>query len=352
MFRRSKIRPKKKMSKRKKIISIASVVLILGIIAGGFYYQHFILGKPLPTVIQPEPEPEPTLQIVDLDSTSRPFGVMINNIGGARPFQSGLQEAFIIYEIIVEGGISRYLALFIDAETERIGSVRSARHYFLDYALEHDAIYIYHGSSPQAKNDLRSFRLDTIVVNSSTTGWRDNTIRANSEHRLFTKIEMLEKGMGNRRAERNNDFLLNYSIPPINLKEMENAQVANNVSIRYSSGLINTYEYDTEKEIYKRSVNNAPHVDFVTKEQYTFKNIITYQVRNTHIGRGRQTIHNTGTGTGYFITNGYAVPITWEKKTRSSQTIYRFENGEEINVNDGNTFIQIQPTGQQLIISE
>lgn len=55
---------------------------------------------------------------------------MINNISVARPLQSGLQDAYLMYEIIVEGGISRYLALFIDQSTERIGSIRSARHYF------------------------------------------------------------------------------------------------------------------------------------------------------------------------------------------------------------------------------
>lgn len=64
---------------------------------------------------------------------------MINNISVARPLQSGLQDAYLMYEIIVEGGITRYMALFMDQNTTRIGSIRSARHYFLDYALENDA---------------------------------------------------------------------------------------------------------------------------------------------------------------------------------------------------------------------
>ena len=62
-------------------------------------------------------------------------------------------------------------------------------------------------------------------------------------------------------------------------------------------------------------------------------------------------LENIGSGEGYFITNGYAVPITWEKKSRDAQTVYKYKNGEEIVVNDGNTFIQIQPTGQTLSIS-
>lgn len=81
------------------------------------------------------------IKIVNPDTKSRPYAVMINNIGVARPLQSGLQDAYIIYEMIVEGGLTRYMALFLDQSTERIGSIRSARHYYLDYALENDAIY-------------------------------------------------------------------------------------------------------------------------------------------------------------------------------------------------------------------
>ena len=97
------------------------------------------------------------------------------------------------------------------------------------------------------------------------------------------------------------------------------------------------------------------HTDYVTKEQYTFKNIITYQVDNYTLNdgenKGRQELENIGSGTGYFISGGYAVPITWEKSSRSSQTKYYYESGEELIVNDGNTFIQIQPEGQKLEIS-
>ena len=73
---------------------------------------------------------EKKIKIVDMNSKSRPYAVMINNIKEARPLQSGLQDAYIIYEIIAEGGVTRLLALFHDTNTERIGSVRSARHYF------------------------------------------------------------------------------------------------------------------------------------------------------------------------------------------------------------------------------
>ena len=345
---------------KKPILIIICIVALLAITASILWVSGVFASDKDNTennnneeVVPNEPE-EKTLQIVDTNSTSRPYAVMINNINVARPLQSGLQDAYIIYEIIVEGGITRYMALFLDQDTERIGSIRSARHYFLDYALENDAIYVHHGQSPQAQSDFSRLDVDRIVVDNSKTGWRDNTLNVATEHRLFTSIEKLNSGLGNIRTERDNDLLLNYSIDELDLSSYVGAIPANNVTIKYSGYITNTYEYDSESGVYKRFVNGEEHTDYVTNKQYTFKNIITYQVDNYTLNdgenKGRQDIENIGEGTGYYISGGYAVPITWEKSSRSSQTKYYLENGEELVVNDGNTFIQIQPEGQTLTI--
>lgn len=297
---------------------------------------------------------EKKLNIVDLNSTSRPYAVMINNIGVARPLQSGLQDAYIIYEIIVEGGLSRYMALFLDQNTERIGSIRSSRHYFLDYALENDAIYVHHGQSPQAAADFNKLNVDRIVADNSKTGWRDKSLKVSSEHTLFTNIEKLNSGLGSKRTTRNGNLLLSYSVDSLDLSSKKDAKVANNVKIVYSNSVIDTYSYDATNKVYLRSVNGKAHTDYVTGKQYTFKNIITYQVENTSIAgdkKGRQTINNIGSGTGYYISEGYAVPIQWKKDSRSNKTIYTYEDGSELVVNDGNTFIQIQPKKQELTIN-
>lgn len=288
---------------------------------------------------------EKKLTIVNEDSKSRPYAVMINNLGVARPLQSGLQDAYIIYEIIVEGGLTRYMALFMDQNTERIGSIRSARHYFLDYALENDAIYVHHGQSPQASTDFSKLNVDRISVSPSKTGWRDKTLNVSSEHTLFTSVEKLNNGLNGKRTEREKELLLNYSADEINLSGND-IIAANNVSITYSSSVTSSYEYDAENKVYKRFVNSKAHTDYVTEKQYTFKNIIVYDVENNTIAgddKGRQNLNNIGSGKGYFITNGYALPITWEKTSRNSQTTYKYLDGKEITVNDGNTFIQIIP---------
>lgn len=350
---------KQKNNKKVKvsvIVATISIILVIGVALLLFLGSK--KDSTLPKITKKNsstPVAERSLKIVDLNSKTRPYAIMINNLGVARPLQSGLQDAMIIYEMIVEGGLTRYMAVFQDQNTERIGSIRSARHYFLDYALENDAIYVHHGNSPQAAADFKTLNIDRISVDASKTGWRDKSLNVSTEHTLFTSIAKLNNGVGNKRKTRNKDFLLNYSETPIDLSTKEGAIKANNIEITYSGSVKTSYEYDESAQNYKRSVNGKAHTDYVTKKQYTFKNIITYQVSNTSLndgsGKDRQTLDNIGSGEGYYITNGYAVPITWSKSSRSSQTVYKYKDGTEIDVNDGNTFIQIQPKGKNLIIN-
>ena len=79
--------------------------------------------------------------------------------------------------------------------------------------------------------------------------------------------------------------------------------------------------------------------------------IPNYTLNDGYAG-GRQDLNNIGSGEGYYISEGYAIPITWEKTSRTAKTIYKVKaTGKELVVNDGNTFIQIMPSGQQLEIS-
>lgn len=291
------------------------------------------------------------LKIIDENSNSRNIAVMINNIKNVWGYQSGVQDAHIVYEIIAEGGITRLMAVFKDQNTERIGTVRSARIYYLDYALENDAIYVHIGGSKEAKRDLNT--LGMIHLQSEVT-FRDRSLGLAYEHTAFATMEKINAQIEKRKIRKTTeqDNLLNYSIDEIDLSKKEGAIPANQVYISFSGSKSTTFKYDTEKKIYNRFQNDIAHIDYVTKEQYTVKNIITYQVKNnSYDSYGRQSLDNIGTGTGYYISNGYAVPITWEKKSRKEQTVYKYLNGAEIIVNDGNTHIEIQPKNRKLEIN-
>ena len=122
------MRKNKRRNNKKKIILISIISLLL--LGSGLLIYNKILNKEEPKKeIKKE---EKKVKIVDLNSDSRNIAVMINNISTVWGYQSGIQDAYLVYEMITEGGITRMMAIFRDVDTERIASVRSSRHYFLD----------------------------------------------------------------------------------------------------------------------------------------------------------------------------------------------------------------------------
>ena len=172
-----------------------------------------------------EPKVEEKLKILDLDSNTRPYAVMINNIKTVWGYQSGLQDAYMVYEIIVEGGYTRLMALYKDVSLDRIGSVRSSRHYFLDYALENDAIYVHFGWSPQAQSDISSFGVNNINFLSYSGYTRDTSLGLASEHTAFTSTSKIMEGANyyGYRTTTESEPLLNYSVSSVNLSNMDGA---------------------------------------------------------------------------------------------------------------------------------
>lgn len=374
-----KKQPTKKVVKKQKrriIIVIVSILILITIITT--IYIYLILFSKEDSRIKTdtpiiEKEPEKKLTIVDQNSNDRPLAVMIdNNIG--QGLHAGLQESIINYEIIVEGGYTRIMAIFKDKDVSLIGPVRSARHYFLDYAAESDAIYTHFGHSPYVYDDIVELNINNINgMYSSTPFSRDKNIAA--PHNVFTTTDKnYEFAKANEfELTSNNWKLLNYKTKtvelnkPIREEKIENPEtkeletisifqegltVANNISIPYSYIQTTTYLYNPETKLYYRSMNNKPHIDKITNQQLNYKNIIIQKVSNQTMDKeGRQDLKTTGVGEGFYITNGYAIPITWSKATRTSKTIYKDKQEKEIEINDGNTFIQIIPTSKQPIIN-
>ena len=348
---------KVKINKRNLAILIGIIILVMGIIITIVMTS----GKDNNSVDNKtktdKNTTEPKLKTVDISSKTRPFAVMINNLSTARPYHTGLQDAYIVYEIIVEGGITRYMALFKDTYPEVVGSVRSSRHYYLDYALENDAYYVHWGWSPQAEADIKTLGVNNIngLTYSKPYFFRKD-LPISSEHRGFANLKEMSQLVSDKgyRSSTNKPLLLKYSFDAIDMSKYENIKEANKINLKYSASFVTNYVYDSEEKVYKQFVNDKEHTDYETKKQYTVKNIITYEVANKTIdggGKGRQEIDNIGTGKGYFITEGKVVPITWEKKSRTEQTVYRYMDGTEITVNDGNTWIHIVPTSGDISIS-
>ncbi len=358
----------KRLGKKQKFIiscSIVAVLLIAIIIVAVVLLtkddKKDVKPKEKEQISKPKEEEKEEISIINLNSDSRPFAVMINNINEARLVQSGISKAYIVYELLAEGGITRLMAVFKDADVGKLGSIRSARDYYLDYAMENDAIYVHWGWSPQAQIDI-----PTLGINNLNGLYDQGFYRLSPgeypaglayEHTGFTNMDNLKAVAEQKGYRMTSDKapLLSYSAKSVDYSKEKSYTDATNVVLTYSNYTQVTYQYDAENKNYKRiNLNNQANIDHETEKQVTAKNIIVYQVNCYQIAgdeKGRIKVENLGNGTGYYISEGKAITIKWSKDKRSSQTKYTLEDGSELKVNDGNTFIQILPTTGKVAVS-
>ena len=337
-------------NKGTKILIIVLIILILA--AGGIMAYKITKDKQNETQEVSENQNEDILtagieekEVQIFNGNDRPIAVMIDNHNGAWP-QAGLNQAYLVYEIIVEGGETRLMALFKGVNLDNIGPVRSARHYFLDYAMENDAIYTHFGWSPQAQSDITKYSINNIngITESESAFWRVKD--KSSPHNVMTSTEAILKIAKSKgyKTTSTKESVLNYVTDDV---ELEDGQEATTVTIPHSTLQTVKYEYDEEYRVYKRYARNKAQTDYDTGNSVTTKNIIitfcdNYTLQDSE-NKGRQGLKNIGTFDGYYITNGRAIKIKCIKETRDAQTRYEDLQGNEIEVNDGNTWINICP---------
>lgn len=336
---------------------LITILVILVIVAGGLLAYKITKDKQNTETISDNDKmtvaiEEKTVQI--FKGNDRPIAIMIDNHNQAWP-QAGIQDAYMVYEIIAEGGETRLMALFKGTNLDKIGPVRSARHYFLDYAMENDAIYVHFGQSPQAESDIKKYTIKDIngISEDGTTFWRAKDKTA--PHNAVTSTEKLLQSAKNKKYKTTSDekSVLNYTTDEVNLEE---GQGAVSITIPHSDLQTVKYMYDEEHKVYERYARGKEQTDWDTKKTITTKNIIVMFAENYTLAdkenKGRQGLKNIGTFDGYYITNGKAIKIKCIKSARDEKTVYQDLNGNEIKINDGNTFVNICPLNADVEIEE
>ena len=313
----------------------------------------------------PSPTPEPTPDMTDpgrnlltgayIDediAARRPIAVVINNRYKALP-QSGIAQASMYYEVLSEGDITRIIALFQDFDAAKIGPIRSMRHYFLDFALDHDAIFAHHGHSPQGGTALQTLGIDNIegLKVDGTTYWRDPErvkIPSMYEHSSYTSAERLwayinnVKQYRNVKAEDYTGLFAFYDEPA----SPEGSTPAMKITVNYASTFTATFAYNAETGLYMRSQFNEPHIDAETGAQLTVTNLIVQNAEVWHIpgdSAGRRNAELVASGTGTLYTNGTALPVTWTKTSHQSPTQWFDTAGNPLTLNIGKTWVCVTP---------
>jgi hypothetical protein len=272
---------------------------------------------------------------------SRPLSIMIENSEGARP-QTGLDKANIVYEVLAEGGITRFLAFYYDQEAEVVGPVRSARPYFVSKSLEHQAIYVHIGGSEEAYNFIKEERIDDInEFVDFQPFWR--TQDREPPHNLYTSTIKLRKEankLGYVEMIKKQDYQFETDS-----NEKLSGKPANSIVIPYNSTYTVSYKYKPELTRYLRFINNEPHIDAQTKKQLAVDNIIIQFAKTKIIDEeGRLAVDFIGKGKGLLFFKGSSEEITWEKLNLESRTVFLDKEGNRKALTPGNVWIQIVPS--------
>lgn len=285
-------------------------------------------------------------------TSNRPVAIMINNLVKAVP-QCGISKADIVYEIIAEGSVTRFMAIFHDLrDVDVIGPVRSVRPYFVRVAQHYGAILSSAGGSDEAIDLVGSLKWDYLngIAGAGNYFYRDEWRRANRgfEHSLMTTGEKLltaaeKKGISTTMEDVDYGFHFTDEI-------MTAGEAANEITIWfYQNGKKTTMTYDAENGLYAMSQHGAASVDGNDDTPVTFRNVLVLEA-DSHVKdkKGHLEVQMTGTGKGYYARDGKIIPITWSRESNTAHYVYTDGSGNPISFGVGKTYVAITPDGSPL----
>ena len=309
-----------------------------------------------PTTEATEPPPVDTNPLtgeaLDAVCSNRPYAIMINNLVKAVP-QCGISKADMIYEIVAEGSVTRFMAIFHDlSDVDVIGPVRSVRPYFFRVAQHYGAILSSAGGSDEAIDLIKKEGYNYLngIAGAGAAFYRDQWRKENKgfEHSLMTTGEKLMASAekhGYKTTVENADYGLRFTD-----ETMTAGENAEQITVWfYSNGKKTVMNYDATTGLYAMYQHGADSVDGNDKSPITFRNIVVLEA-DTHVKdkKGHLETQMTGTGKGYYARDGKIIPITWSRESNSAHYVYTDAEGNPITFGIGKTYVAITPDGSPL----
>ncbi|MCA0757867.1 DUF3048 domain-containing protein [Paenibacillus sp. N4] len=296
----------------------------------------------------PPPTPEPLPYTAPLtgikqatEAKARPIAVMINNFAAARP-QSGLTNADVIWEVLAEGGITRLIAVFqsTDAATDTVGPVRSIRPYLIDIGDSYGAVLGHAGASTDGYAVLQKQGKPYLdeISNAGGSFWRSKDRKA--PHNLYTSLEKLREGADKKK------YKTDVTVPAYTFADEGAAEPGVPATGITVSFLLKDYKvgysYDAAAGLYKRSINEKPHIDLNNGEQLTGTNVVVIGANHRTLdNEGRLAVNLTDGGPAVLFQKGKAIEAEW---VRAPDGMIRIVlNGAELPLVPGKTFFHIVP---------
>lgn len=336
---------KKRFTKKKKIIIAVVVALLLSVGIGAYFIFSGNEEEPVVTYQEPPPEPEEPpkyyspltgKEFESENPTKRPVtAVMVENSPEARP-QSGLEQADMVYEAIAEAGVTRFMAVYQESAPAKVGPVRSARPYYVDFALGLDATYGHVGGSPEALRDIRSLGVkDLDEFSNAGTYWRASDRYA--PHNAYTAFERIDT------ANKNKGFTSSEFKPFERKIDVPQTPTASTINFNISGANYNPkFNYKKDTNSYLRQMAGAPHKDQQSGKQINPKVVIAMVTNKGLSSDGYHTTYKTvGSGKVYVFQDGIVSEGQWSKPDRKASLELTDKNGLPMTLNAGKTWITL-----------
>ena len=289
----------------------------------------------------------------------RPVAVMVNNVEPALP-QYGISQADVIFELPVEGDLTRLMAMYADyTKVPDICAIRSCRYYYPAIAKGFDAFYIHWGSDQSIVSYLKSIQPDKYDGLSNDGGLfgRDSARRSagySLEHTGYfkgTKFASVAESSGDRLALKDNKKGTAFQFADYGTLVTPTGGTCNTVAIRF--GACNSkLTYDAQTNTYLKSMNGHKHIDGKTGEQLSFTNVFVLEtsisVRDS-VGHKNINWQGSSSSKGYYISNGSVQRIRWSQNDESSYLKFYDENGKELEINRGKSYIAYTYAGRTTV---
>lgn len=298
----------------------------------------------------PEPVPVPVvwpLTGVPVEQVAqRPaLAVKVENAPQARP-QTGLEAADIVWEQVVEGGISRFVAIYHSGLPETIEPVRSARAVDAPIVAPLGGVLAFSGAQPQFIGSIRDAGIQTVIMDAGQDGFsRDRSRRA--PHNVIGRPQtFLDQAAGDRTVPPPAQY--HYAEEPGQGTATTTGTPANHVDLTMSRVQRTVWDWNGERGVYERSNGTKPSVS-TSGARHSATNVLVLGVQ-MFTSQWRDPAGNpvpetviVGDGPGFLASGGKYVPISWHKGSVGEVMAIRGADGKDVLLEPGNTWVHAVP---------
>jgi hypothetical protein len=287
---------------------------------------------------------------MDIVRSKRPVLVVkIDNAPKARP-QIGLNQADVVFEEGVEGGITRFAALFHSEESKPVGPVRSARSTDIKIVSAlHHPLFAYSGANALFKQYVAEAPLVDVGVDKYPDRYHRDSARS-SPYNLFSETEQLL------------DLAPDGSVPPPPLFAFRSpaaapsgpgAHAVTHARVWWQASKLTEaiWDWDVTAKGWRRTQNGEAHVDAAGR-QVTPANVVVQFVsyHDTGLvdssGTSVPEADVVGEGDAWVLTGGMLIPCHWSKPSNTDVTRYTDATGAEVQLARGKTWVELVPPAQ------